>query len=343
MSAGREGGTTPEVDIGIMDEWIRLVGPNQAVEIFGVKLVGVTAENGGKVIVTILFLVLLRLMAAATHRLAHRWFADHRHYEFWSRQFIRVATTLFGIVGIASIWFDDPGRLAAGLGLLSAGLAFALQRVVTALAGYFVILRGETFNVGDRIKMGGVRGDVIGISFLQTTIMEMGQPPAAQGEDPGMWIQARQYSGRIVTVTNAKIFDEPVYNYTRDFPYIWEEIRIPVPYTADWSRAERILLEAAQHHAVPEAELSSLVLTELQRRYFMEAPDVAPKTFMRLTDNWIELAVRFVTAEHGIRQVKDRIAREVLTGLKASGIPIASATIELSGLPPVRVALERPQ
>ena len=322
-----------------MDEWLRLVGPNQAVEILGVKLVGVTAENGGKLIFTILFLIALRLLSIAAHRLAHHTLAAHRHYEFWSRQFIRVATTIFGIVGLASIWFDDPGRLAAGLGLLSAGLAFALQRVVTAFAGYFVILRGGTFNVGDRIKMGGVRGDVIGISFLQTTIMEMGQPPAAQSEDPGMWIQARQYSGRIVTITNAKIFDEPVYNYTRDFPYIWEEIRIPVSYIADWSRAESIMLAAARRYAIPETELPPHLLNELQRRYFMETPDVEPKTFLRLTDNWIELSVRFVTAEHGIRQVKDRISREILDGFKAADVHVASTTFELAGLPPVRVTL----
>ena len=325
-----------------MNEWIRLVGPNQAVEILGVKLVGVTAESGGKLIITILFFITLRLLGIVAQRLAHHTLAGHRHYEFWSRQFIRVATTIIGIVGIVSIWFDDPGRLAAGLGLLSAGLAFALQRVVTAFAGYFVILRGGTFNVGDRIKMGGVRGDVIGISFLQTTIMEMGQPPAAQDEDPGMWIQARQYSGRIVTVTNAKIFDEPVYNYTRDFPYIWEEIRVPVSYRGDWAEAERIMLAAAERHATPESALPPALLAELQRRYFMDAPDITPMTFLRLTDNWIELAVRFVTAEHGIRQVKDRISRDILDGFKAGAIEVATATIEVANLPPVRVSLASP-
>jgi small-conductance mechanosensitive channel len=75
--------------------------------------------------------------------------------------------------------------------LVTAGLAFALQKAVTAVAGYFVILRGNTFNVGDRIVMGGVRGDVIGLSFTQTTIMEMGQPAAVQSADPAMWVQAR--------------------------------------------------------------------------------------------------------------------------------------------------------
>ena len=320
-----------------MGEWIRLVGPNQAVEILGVKLVGVTAENGWKVAFTVAFIVLLRLAAGGAHRAAHRWFQDSRHLEFWSRQFIRITGLVLGVVGIVSIWFDDPGRVAAGLGLFSAGLAFALQRVVTAFAGYFVILRGGTFNVGDRIKMGGVRGDVIGISFLQTTIMEMGQPPATQGEDPGMWIHARQYSGRIVTVTNAKIFDEPVYNYTRDFPYIWEEIRLPISYTGDWQRAERILLDAARRHGVGDASLPPAVLAEMQRRYFMETPDVQPKTFLRMTDNWIEIAVRFVTPEHGIRQVKDRISREVLEALSAAGIQVASTTFEIVGLPPLRV------
>ena len=52
-----------------------------------------------------------------------------------------------------SVWFDNPARLAGVLGLIGAGIAFALQRVITAVAGYFVILRGKTFNVGDRIVM----------------------------------------------------------------------------------------------------------------------------------------------------------------------------------------------
>ena len=59
--------------------------------------------------------------------------------------------------------------------------------VVTALAGYVVIMRGNTFTVGDRITMGGVRGGIIALTVTQTEIMEMGQPPAVQGADPAMW------------------------------------------------------------------------------------------------------------------------------------------------------------
>lgn len=179
-----------------MGNFIRLVGPNGAVEILGVKLVGVTAESGKKVLFTLLFIVVVlllgRLLRAASRAISRR---RDEHARFWARQGARLLTTVLLLLGLVSIWFDDPTRLATGLGLVTAGLAFALQRVITAVAGYFVILRGRTFNVGDRITMGGVRGDVITLDFIQTTIMEMGQPPAVQNADPAMWVRGRQYSG----------------------------------------------------------------------------------------------------------------------------------------------------
>jgi small-conductance mechanosensitive channel len=162
------------------------------------------------------------LLRAAVVRAAQLVTGRHRNERvmFWTRRGASMTAALLAVVALLSIWFDDPERLTTGLGIFSAGLAFALQRVVTALAGYVVIMRGNTFTVGDRITMGGVRGDVIALTFTQTKIMEMGQPPAVQGADPAMWVQSRQFTGRIVTVTNDKVFDEPVYNYTREFPFI---------------------------------------------------------------------------------------------------------------------------
>jgi small-conductance mechanosensitive channel len=198
---------------------LEFVGPNKAVQLFGVKLVGVNADNGHKLLFTIAFVILLALLSKVLKVLAAVILTNrHENYRFWTRQAIQVFSAALLLVGVISIWFDDPTRLATGLGLVTAGLAFALQRVVTAIAGYFIILRGNTFSVGDRIVMGGVRGDVIALTFTQTTIMEMGQPPAVQDAPPSMWVRARQYTGRMVTVSNARIFDEPVYNYSRDFP-----------------------------------------------------------------------------------------------------------------------------
>lgn len=169
--------------------------------------------------------------------------------------------------------------------------------------------------------------------------MEMGQPPELQSADPAMWVQARQYSGRIVTVTNAKIFDEPVFNYTRDFPFLWEEIHIPIPYKADRARAEQILLDSVRANTQPIMELGEPAIAELQRRYFVARSALEPKVYVRLTDNWIELAIRFIVADHDIRDVKDRISRQILGDFDAAGIEIASSTYDVVGMPPLRVEL----
>jgi small-conductance mechanosensitive channel len=65
-----------------------------------------------------------------------------------------------------------------------------------------------------------------------------------------------------VTITNDKIFDEPVYNYSREFPYVWEEMQIPVSYNADRSHAEQILPDLARKHTVDVEKLSADALKE---------------------------------------------------------------------------------
>ena len=314
------------------------------ITIFGqeIRLLFLSEENGTKLLLTIalvLALLLLRWLARGISRLVLRGVRNERA-RFWTRQAINLAVAVLLFLGFLSIWFDDPARLATGVGLVTAGLAFALQKVITALAGYVVILRGDTFNVGDRITMGGVRGDVIALGFVRTTIMEMGQPPAVQPADPAQWVRSRQYTGRVVTVTNDKVFDEAVFNYTRDFPYLWEEMTLPVKYSDDRARAEQILLEAARRHTVAVDEMPAAALEQMRQRYFVRGADLEPRVYWRLTDNWLELTVRFLTGAYGVRDVKDAMSREVLAGLDAAGIGLASATFEVVGLPPLRVTPE---
>jgi small-conductance mechanosensitive channel len=316
------------------------MSPNDAVQIFGVRLVGVTPENGKKLLFTIIF-VLAVLIASRILRginaLIFRGSDKIERAQFWIRQAIKLLTTAVMLLGVLSIWFNDPNRLATALGLFSAGLAFALQRVITAIAAYFVLLRGRSFTVGDRIMMGGVRGDVIALDLVQTTIMEMGQPPGEQGDAPSMWVRARQYTGRIVTITNDKIFDEPVYNYSREFPYLWDEMQIPISYNSDRRKAEEILLDVARKHTVKIEELSEAALKEMERRYFMKRAELHPRVFWRLTDNWIELSVRFIAHDSGIRDLKDKMRREIIERFDQAKIGIASSTYEVVGFPPIRI------
>ncbi len=326
-----------------MGNVIQLVGPQRVVQLFGVKLVGVNAENGKKLLFSLVFVAFVVLFGRFLRWLAHRksWTSSEKRFAFWTHQGISIAVAIVLLVGLISLWFDNPATLTTAAGMVTAGLAFALQRVVTAFAGYLVILRGQTFSVGDRITMGGIRGDVIALTFLQTVIMEMGQPAEGDAADP-VWVQARQYTGRIVRVTNGVIFDEPVYNYTREFPYIWEEMRVPVPFTADRNKAEQILLDAARKHTVKTTELGEEALRALELRYVLKRSELEPQIFWRLTDNWLEMTVRFLVPDSGIRSIKSAMSRDILEAFDQEGIGIASSTYDVVGFPPVKVQLVSP-
>src|SRR3954471_3264804 len=322
------------------------VAPNRNVRVFDIHLLGVNDGNLRRLLLSLVIvgaLILARYAIVWLVRLTTGEEPNER-VVFWTRQGASLGTALLIALLLVSVWFDDSQRLGTVAGLVAAGLDFAMQKVVTSFAGYLVILRGKTFTVGDRITMGGVRGDVIALGFLQTRIMEMGEPPSAQSADNPSWIRARQYTGRVVTVTNDKVFDQPIYNYTREFPYMWEELRIPSGYQADRKQAESILLACAADATAEITEQSAPERKRLEARYFISLDALEPRVYYHLTDNWIELHLRFITPIRGVRAIKDEIQRALVGRFADAGIAIASGTYEIVGLPPVRIeapALDR--
>ena len=254
----------------------------------------------------------------------------------WTRRGGDLLLALAVASGLLSIWFEDPMRLATAFGLAGAGLALALHRVVTALAGHVAIRHGNAFAVGDRISMGGVRGDVLALGLVQTTLMEVGAAPG-RDDGPAARVGSRQFTGRIVTVTNAAVFDEPVCNHAREFPYVWDAFSVPIRYGGDRARAEAILLDAAGRHALDPGTISEQEARTLERCFGLKRTDFEPQVYYRLTASWLELTVRFAAVDRGTRSVGDRVARDVLTRFEAAGISVATAEHRIVGLPPLEL------
>ena len=312
-------------------------GHVEGARFFGVTLIGATQHNLHKLILTVAFIVIAWAIAWALRHILALFVGSRSgtRFQFWAKQGVSLVIAAILILGVMSIWFDSPARLASVIGLIGAGIAFALQRVITAVAGYFVILRGKTFNVGDRILMGGVRGDVIGLTFMQTRIMEMGESPRQEDDDKS-WVRSRQFTGRIVTVTNDKVFDCPVYNYTHEFAYIWDEISIPVAFHQDFAKAERIILEAAKGPAKTAKTLGKEEVSRLEKRFGIDAGEIDPRVFWRITEDWMELTVRFLGPDHGIRKIKDAMTRDIIAGFEQANIVIAATRQEGVTLEPKR-------
>src|SRR6185437_5918482 len=134
----------------------------------------------------------------------------------------RLLTTLVTIIGgviLVALWARIVPRKETFFGLLGAGLAVALREPLLSIAGRLAIFAGHMYTAGDRIEIHKLSGDVIDVGFFYTRMMEIGN-----------WVGGDQYSGRMIQFANAEIFGTPVFNYTRNFSYIWDEIKIPITY-----------------------------------------------------------------------------------------------------------------
>ncbi len=229
-----------------------------------------------------------------------------------------------GLVVLMTIYSDRLAGLTVAFGVAGAGIAFALQEVIASAAGWVGITFGRFYATGDRVQLGGIKGDVIDIGLLRTTIMEVGE-----------WVHGDLYNGRIVRVANSFIFKEPVFNYSADFPFLWDELTLPVRYGSDWEYTRRILdgvvNEICKDYAVQSREAWKTAVN----RYQLEEAKIDPMVTLAANDNWIEFTVRYIVDYRKRRFVKDRLFTRFLEEVDKSEnrIRLASATFELTNLP----------
>lgn len=296
-----------------MNDFLELLADNRSV--------------AGRLVTTVAIVAGAALLAAGLGRLLARGETDP-YARYYKRKITRYVFAFIAVIAVGVTWRAFAGQAGVVLGLMAAGVAFAMQEVIGALAGWFNILSGRIFRVGDRIDMGGVRGDVIDITPLRTKILEMGTAPttdAGGGARSGDWVKGRQYTGRIVSVSNKKTFTEPVFNYSAVFDFIWEEITFPIPYDDDWRRAEEIVRKAVESTHTEEADEA---MRHMQQRYPVPRAEIEPRVFVRATDNWMEISGRFIVPVRTSRAVKDELTRNVMAALDESGIGIASETVD---------------
>lgn len=248
------------------------------------------------------------------------------------RKFVSFIGYFLGIVVLVVIFSDRLGGLTVALGVAGAGIAFALQEVIASVAGWFAITFAQFYKTGDRVQLGGIKGDVIDIGILRTTVMEVGE-----------WVKGDLYNGRVVRVANSFIFKEPVFNYSGDFPFLWDEITIPVKYGSDYLLAREVFQRITQEILGNYAEQAAIAWTKMVNKYMIEDAAVTPMVTMIINDNWVEYTIRYVVDYKKRRSIKDVLFSRLLEEIEKSGgkISLASATFEMVGLPDLKVKLEK--
>lgn len=240
--------------------------------------------------------------------------------KYKARKALNLSSYLLLFLVILLVFNDKINNLGVAIGMVGAGIAFALQEVIMSIAGWLNIITAGTISIGQRVKIGDVKGDVIDIGVFSTTIMEVGD-----------WIEGDLYNGRIAVVTNSFIFKEKVFNYSAEFPFLWDEIYIPIRMESDFQAARVLFNTILEEECGEYASKSQTEWNKLANKYRVEEARVLPMVNLRFDQNWITFTLRYVVDYKMRRSTKDIIYTRILKAINEgkSDIKIASSAMEI--------------
>jgi small-conductance mechanosensitive channel len=240
-----------------------------------------------------------------------------------------VAILLF----VAMLFEDRLGRLSFTLGIAGAGVAVALQDVLASIAGAFSIGFSRLYTAGDRVQIGDIRGDVLDIGLLRTTVMEIGN-----------WVSRDLYSGRVVRIPNSVVLKGSVFNYSQGFRFIWDEVKVLFTTGTDCELAREMLLrvgKAAIGEYVVEAQTSWRSVSE---NYRIANPPLEPTVVLVVNAGSLEFTLDYVVDYTERSILKDKLFSKIVEEVKnsdgriewaSSGVTVINQEIPIAAHPPV--------
>lgn len=253
-------------------------------------------------IVLAVVIALARIWRRAVFRYVHD---TRRRYQFLLLRRI----ILWCAIGttIAFAMATEIGSIVTFAGLITAGIAVALQNVILAIAGYFFLIGKYGVRVGDRVQISGVTGDVIDIGLIRLHLMEIG------GTETD-----RQPTGRVVVFSNAVVF-QPTASFYKQIPgtsFLWHEVSLTLAPESDYALAEKRVLEAVQKIYQDYKSRIEQQHNAMQRTLNFEVPVPQPRSRLRLTQTGLEVVVRYPVELGTATEIDDRITREILRSLE---------------------------
>ena len=226
----------------------------------------------------------------------------------------RILHLVVGIVIVLiglSIFFANWYTALISVGVVSIIVGLSVQTPMTSFIGWIYILVRRPYRVGDRIKIGDATGDVIDVSYIDTTLWEFG----------GSFLSGDHPSGRVIKFPNAKVLGSVVYNYSWPlFPYIWNEIKFQIAYQSDLEFVARTMERIVEEEIGEEMQERVGVYRDLLAKTPVNELEVRahPRVFFRVDEvTWIDAIVRYVVPPREAGSVKTRLIPKLLAALNA--------------------------
>ncbi|MFB3814434.1 MAG: mechanosensitive ion channel domain-containing protein [Terriglobales bacterium] len=269
-----------------------------------------TAELKGLVVrLVVLVLVLVVVIGAAElwRKALFRYVPDaRRRYQLLLVR--RIALWFVIAIIVAFAFATELGSLATFAGLITAGVAVALQNVILSIAGYFFLIGRYGVRVGDRVQIAGVTGEVVDIGLVRLHLMELGSGGAAA-----------QPTGRVVVFSNSVVF-QPTGAFFKQIPgtnFVWHEITLTLAPESNYRAVEERLVGAVDRVF---SEYRDQI--EGQRRNIektighLSVKSLGPQSRLKVTQSGLEVSIRYPVEFDSAAAIDDRITRELLDAIE---------------------------
>ena len=200
-----------------------------------------------------------------------------------SIKFLKYLIYFFILLFATISYLGSLKSLGVTVGILTAALGFALQRPITGVAAWLMVITKRPFEIGDRIVIGKIKGDVVDITITHIYLEEVG----VFGEE--------EKSGRTVLIPNSKLFEEDIINYSAKDDFILGEVITSITYESNIDRAVKVIVDSAQKHL-----LKSIIASSKE-----------PYIRMRFKDSSVDVIVRFMVTYQDLQEIKTNITKEI--------------------------------
>jgi small-conductance mechanosensitive channel len=260
----------------------------------------------GKIAVLVFALGAVLILGEMWRRATLRYVKDiRRRYQFL---LLRRIVMWFAIgLTIAFALATEIGSLATFAGLITAGIAVALQNVILAIAGYFFLVGKYGVRVGDRVQISGVTGNVIDVGIVRLHLMELG----GLGTEP-------QPTGRVVVFSNSIVF-QPTASFFKQIPgtnFGWHEVKLILAPDSDYSLAEKRMLSAVEKVYATYRDKIVQQHRQMENTYGFGVDLPEPKSRLYLTQTGLEVVIRYPLELKHSAEIDDEITRALLEALE---------------------------
>jgi small-conductance mechanosensitive channel len=224
-----------------------------------------------------------------------------RESLFVARRLSNYLLVLLIVMVLALFFLEDIKQIATVLGIASAAVVIALQDLCSAFAGWFVIVGSRKFVVGDRVEIEGMRGDIIDIQLLRTTLVEVNN-----------WLGVDEPTGRVVLIPNNFVFKTKVYNYSHVHPFIWNKVDITVTYETPALEAQALLLKILEDETATEFGDARKGATAMETRYGVTETVYQPKMYMFLADSGVMFSLVYCCHYRRNGATRNRINKRII-------------------------------